>query len=184
MTTGSGVAYVRVRSDHVLLTCNFLHGIFRVFRDCGADVSVIDASRINITIAVSGGDCLGSVVTSLVGCNAIAIGRGVYVVYIMNSLSSRGANLRDLTARTLGSVPIRVVSCNNDGRGVTLLIDRRSGGHTLRTLDSALFGSWQVICREAVPCEWVWVDRSSLLLLQRDPTTQRFKYRRSKSERA
>lgn len=86
MTTGRGVATVGVGSDHVLLTRKFLHGMFRVFRDCRASVSVVYASRINISIAMSGAGRLGRVLSSLGGCNAMAISESVYVVYIMKSL--------------------------------------------------------------------------------------------------
>lgn len=87
MTTGSGVATVGVGDDHVLLTANFLHGMFRVFRDCRAPVSVVTASRMNIDVDVSGSTRLGSVIGRLGGCNAMAMSSSVYVVYIMNSLS-------------------------------------------------------------------------------------------------
>lgn len=86
ITTGSGVATVGVGSDHVLLTRNFLHGMFRVFRDCRASVSVVYASRINISMSVSGAGRLGRVLSSLGGCNAMAMSRSVYVVYMINSL--------------------------------------------------------------------------------------------------
>ncbi len=86
ITTGRGVATVGVGSDQVLLTRNFLHGMFRVFRGCRASVSVVYASRINISISVSGAGRLGRVLSRLHGCNAIAISRGVYVIYVINSL--------------------------------------------------------------------------------------------------
>lgn len=86
ITTGNGVATVGVGSDHVLLTRNFLHGMFRVFRDCRASVSVVYASRMKISMSISGAGRLGRVLSSLGGCKAIAISGSVYVVYIINSL--------------------------------------------------------------------------------------------------
>lgn len=86
ITTGSGVASVGVGDNHVLLTAKFLQGMFRVFRGCRAPVSVMAASRMNISIAVSGHGRLRRVISSLGGCKAIAMSRSVIVIYIMNSL--------------------------------------------------------------------------------------------------
>ncbi len=49
------------------------------------------------------------------------------------------------TLSTVHSVPIHVVSFNNDGCGVSFLIHRYSGGTTLRSLDSRLFGGWKYV---------------------------------------
>lgn len=40
---------------------------------------------------------------------------------------------------TLTAVPVQVVSCNDGGGGISLIVETRSGERTLRQLGSALF---------------------------------------------
>ncbi len=134
-----GILAINIRSSRMLLAYGFLREVFEVFERHKTPIDMISTSEVAVSLTIDDDKNLADILHELEPFGTITVDRNQTIVCVVgNRLAERKGVLQEVF-RSLGAVPVRMVSFGGSQNNISILVDTTQKEHCLKLLNQGLF---------------------------------------------
>lgn len=134
------ITAIKIKSSRMLMAYGFLRRVFEVFEHYKTPIDMIATSEVAVSLTIDNQTHLASIETELRKFGSIEVDKDQTIICIVgNRIMDKEGALHDVF-RSLGAIPVRMVSSGGSANNVSVLIDRQYKERALNDLNEGLFG--------------------------------------------